>query len=427
MWYGDETVGFCRRDTRVITDGCSLLRGCWNAFFKNMLFKRGSLSESQMAASPTGNIRSFCSEDALGWLIQTSKNKKLWWGFFFFFYPLLACESKASNVTWGFWGGTPTGSFKLGEKPALCFIDSPPFWSLETIERLNISSAPHVWTESCTPVLAVSLQTCPTADINKVIIWGRQDSRGWRGGGGVPSALEWSSDRTEWKFKLSCFIVLWGKTIVCLWMLLQSFMGSLVLLVGAAGCYWCWCCWWVFLFCFVFPTSTTLCFFQYRTCKWEFMFSATMRYGRWILKADRLKYIQFARSKFRSSFTGVQDFQSWALPEEETLLGARAVRASLRRNAARPSRAAQCRWRRRRLQYLASLPPRALIWLFPLALRLRCEASEGASEGGAVSRCALPRDRVRLNYANRIQKWNQQQLMWNGCVNKVSAFTGRLC
>lgn len=202
-------------------------------------------------------------------------------------------------------------------------------------------------------------------------------------------------------------------------------------LTGAAG----WCCWLLlvlvllvgFLVLFFFPTSTTLCFFQYRTCKWEFMFSATMRYGRWILKADRLKYIQFARSKFRSSFTGVQDFQSWALPEEETLLGARAVRASLRRNAARPSRAAQCRWRRRRLQYLASLPPRALIWLFPLALRLRCEASEGASEGGAVSRCALPRDRVRLNYANRIQKWNQQQLMWNGCVNKVSAFTGRLC
>lgn len=66
IWYGDETVRFCRRDMRVITDGCSLLRGCWNAFFKNMLFKRGSLSESQMAASPTGNIRSFCSEDALG-------------------------------------------------------------------------------------------------------------------------------------------------------------------------------------------------------------------------------------------------------------------------------------------------------------------------------------------------------------------------
>lgn len=107
MWYGDETVGFCRRDTRVITDGCSLLRGCWNAFFKNMLFKRGSLSESQMAASPTGNIRSFCSEDALGWLIQTSKNKKLWWGFFFFFTPSSHARAKLPMSRGGFGEGPP--------------------------------------------------------------------------------------------------------------------------------------------------------------------------------------------------------------------------------------------------------------------------------------------------------------------------------
>lgn len=98
---------------RHITDGCSLLLGCWNAFFKNMLFKHGSPSESQMAVSPTGNIRSFCSEDALGWLIQTSKKKKkLWWGFFLFFFlfffpPSSDARAKHPMSRGGFLVGSP--------------------------------------------------------------------------------------------------------------------------------------------------------------------------------------------------------------------------------------------------------------------------------------------------------------------------------
>lgn len=201
-------------------------------------------SESQMAASPTGNIRSFCSEDALGWLIQTSKKKKkkLWWGFFSFFFTLSShARAKLPMSRGGFCQGAPTGGLKLGEKPALSFIDSPPFWSLETIRRLNISSAPHVWTESCTLVLAVSLQTRPTANINKVIIWARQDSLDWESGGGWAHC---SGPLTEQSGNSNCHVSLFfgGKTIVCLWTLLHSFMGSLVLLVPAGevvfSCYY---------------------------------------------------------------------------------------------------------------------------------------------------------------------------------------------
>lgn len=48
-----------------------------------------------------------------------------------------------------------------------------------------------------------------------------------------------------------------------------------------------------------------------------------------------------------------------------------------------------------------------------------------AASGMVFEACA-PQDWMRYNYVNCIQR-NQQQLMWNGCVNKVSTFTVKLC
>lgn len=63
MWYEDETTSFVDEigDARWIAVAYYGLLEC---ILQNMLFKY-SLPKSQMAADPTGNIRSFCSEDAL--------------------------------------------------------------------------------------------------------------------------------------------------------------------------------------------------------------------------------------------------------------------------------------------------------------------------------------------------------------------------
>lgn len=110
----------------------------------------------------------------------------------------------------------PIGSLKLREKPMLCFIDSSSGVRRQSCGWIFHFSL-YVWTESCIPVFKVSLQTCPTADINKVIRWARQDSEG----NSMLWALEEPSDSTFWQFRLSCFIVLWG-CVVWLWMLPSS-------------------------------------------------------------------------------------------------------------------------------------------------------------------------------------------------------------
>lgn len=43
-----------------------------------------------------------------------------------------------------------------------------------------------------------------------------------------------------------------------------------------------------------------------------------------------------------------------------------------------------------------------------------------------VFEACASQDWMRYNYVNCIQR-NQQQLMWNGCVNKVSTFAVRIC
>lgn len=103
----------------------------------------------------------------------------------------------------------PIGSLKLRKKPMLCFIDSSPgVWRQSRGWIFHFSL--YVWTESCIPVFKVSLQTCPIADINKVIRWAIQDSER----NSMLGALEEPSDSTFWQFRLSCFIVLWGRWVL---------------------------------------------------------------------------------------------------------------------------------------------------------------------------------------------------------------------
>lgn len=155
----------------------------------------------------------------------------------------------------------PVGSLKLREKPMLCFIDSSSGVRRQSCGWIFHFSL-YVWTESCIPVFKVSLQTCPTADINKVIRWARQDSEG----NSMLWALEEPSDSTFWQFRLSCFIVLWGGDVCCLTLnvtieLMDSPVVSLAL--------------------------------HYCACKWEFMFcNEVVLPGFCILKADQLKYVQ---------------------------------------------------------------------------------------------------------------------------------------
>lgn len=144
---------------------------------------------------PTGNIRSFCSGDGLCWLIQASNQSS---GVFFI------NEKKAGNVTEGL--QTPLEVLNSEKKPMLYFIDSSP-WVWRQWSCWKFHSILYVWTESCIRMFVASLQTCPTADINKVIRWTRRDS----GGNSVLGALEKPSDRMFWQFRLSCFIVLWGR------------------------------------------------------------------------------------------------------------------------------------------------------------------------------------------------------------------------
>ena len=103
----------------------------------------------------------------------------------------------------------PIGSLKLREKPMLCFIDSSPgVWRQSGGWIFHFSL--YVWTESCIPVFKVSLQTCPIADINKVIRWARRDSEG----NSMLGDLEEPSDSTFCQFRLSCFIVLLGRWVL---------------------------------------------------------------------------------------------------------------------------------------------------------------------------------------------------------------------
>lgn len=134
----------------------------------------------------------------------------------------------------------PIGSLTRRKKPVLCFIDSSPGVRRQSGGWVSHFSR-NVWTESCIPVFKVSLQTRPTADINKVIRWARRDSEG----NSVLGALEEPSDSTFWQFRLSCFIVLWGKKdVVWLWMLPQSLCTRQ----------------WRVLFCIIVHVNENLCF-----------------------------------------------------------------------------------------------------------------------------------------------------------------------
>lgn len=135
------------------------------------------------------------------------------------------------------------------------------FWSLETIGRLNISFSLHVWTESCIPAFKVSLQTCPIADINKVIIWARQDTEE------VQCWELWSSPLTVRSGNSNCHASLFfGEDSCCLTLNVTTELrdSSVVSFVS-----------------------------QYCACKWEFMFcNVVLLCGFWILKAVWFKNVQ---------------------------------------------------------------------------------------------------------------------------------------
>lgn len=306
MWYRDQTAGFCRRDRRRITDGCSLLLGCWNAFFKNMLFKHSSPSESQMAASPTGNIRSFCSEDALGWLIHTSKNKKLCWGFFpfffsfrsfFFFYPLRACKSKASDVTWGGLVGSPHWKPSSRSEASVMF-----YWLASFLQFGDNRAAEYFIGSSCLDRKLFASVGGVSADASHrrhkqsyYMSETRCTVLGVRGLGGVMEWVEggWGGGG----------VVLWQNIVEIQTVMFHCSLGERRLFVlecccGASWAHWCcWfrllvppagsTCWWGggWFTCFFLRLPLTfsfffICFFiffQYRfTCKWDFLFSATL-------------------------------------------------------------------------------------------------------------------------------------------------------
>lgn len=154
----------------------------------------------------------------------------------------------------------PIGSLKLREKPMLCFIDSSPgVWrqSGEWIFHFSL----YVWTERCTPVFKVSLQTCPIADINKAIRWARRDSEG----NSVLEALEEPSDSTFWQFRLSCFIILWGRWVLFDFECYHRAYRPVASLV----------------FYYIVHLNVNLCF-----C------NEVVHYVFCILKADQLKYVQ---------------------------------------------------------------------------------------------------------------------------------------